>query len=212
MESLISTHAWALAPLIFIARVTDVSLGTCRAIIVVRGHRILAAAIGFFESLIWILAVSAVIARLDAWYLALAYAGGFATGNYVGIWLEGRLAIGSELVRAIVFDAAHRLTEKLRERGYQAVKVTGSAGAGQPAEVILIVEKRRRVPELLSAIRMEAPGALYTISDVKSVYEGRPGAIAIGLDQLPGLALAEVLVDLGRKPHRLGETTVRLEG
>ena len=62
METFIWTHAWVLAPLIFCARVTDVSLGTCRQIIVVRGHRVLAAGIGFFESLIWLTAVSAVIA------------------------------------------------------------------------------------------------------------------------------------------------------
>ena len=172
MESFMGTHAWVLVPLIFCARVTDVSLGTCRAIIVVRGHRILAAGIGFFESIIWLLAVSAVIKHIDAWYLALAYGAGFATGNYVGIWLEARLAIGSELVRAIVFEANYRLADALRDNGYQAVQLSGSAGAGRPAEVILVVEKRRRIPELLAAIRRDAPGAVYTISDVKSVYEG----------------------------------------
>jgi uncharacterized protein YebE (UPF0316 family) len=177
METFVGTHAWALVPLIFFARVTDVSLGTCRAIIVVRGHRILAAGIGFFESIIWLLAVSAVITRLDAWYLALAYGAGFAMGNYVGIALEARLAIGSELVRAIVFDATQRLTDMLRERGYQAVQLAGSAGAGRPVEVILVVEKRRRIPQLLAAIRTEAPGAVYTISDVKSVYEGPSSTI-----------------------------------
>lgn len=186
MESVIGTHAWLLAPLIFCARVTDVSLGTCRAIIVVRGHRILAAGIGFFESIIWLLAVSAVIKHIDAWYLALAYGAGFATGNYVGIWLEARLAIGSELVRAIVFDAPHMLADALRARGYQAVQVAGSAGAGRPADVILVVEKRRRVPDLLSAIRRDAPSAVYTISDVKSVYDGPSSPIAQrgGLDWL----------------------------
>jgi uncharacterized protein YebE (UPF0316 family) len=172
METFVGTHAWVLVPLIFCARVTDVSLGTCRAIIVVRGHRVLAAGIGFFESIIWLLAVSAVIKHIDAWYLALAYGAGFATGNYVGIWLEARLAIGSELVRAIVFEANYRLADTLRDRGYQAVQLSGSAGAGRPAEVILVVEKRRRIPELLAAIRRDAPGAVYTISDVKSVYEG----------------------------------------
>src|SRR5262245_5369391 len=177
METFLGTHAWVLAPLIFFARVTDVSLSTCRVLIVVRGHRILAAGIGFFESLIWLTAIGAVISRLDAWYLMLAYAGGFATGNYVGIWLEGRLAIGSELVRAIVFEAPNALADTLRQRGYQAVRIGGSAGAGRPVDVILVVEKRRRVPELLAAIRREAPGAIYTISDVKSVYDGPASAV-----------------------------------
>ena len=76
------------------------------------------------------------------------------------------------LVRAIVFEPNDRIAGALRDRGYQAVQLSGSAGAGRPAEVILVVEKRRRIPELLAAIRRDSPGAVYTISDVKSVYEG----------------------------------------
>ena len=89
-------HPWLLAILIFAARVTDVAMSTVRTILVFRSYRFLAAAIGFFEVLVWLLAVTQVMRHLDQWYLALAYAAGFATGNVVGIWIEGKLAVRSE--------------------------------------------------------------------------------------------------------------------
>ncbi|MCA9319888.1 MAG: DUF2179 domain-containing protein, partial [Planctomycetes bacterium] len=81
-----------LALVIFLARIGDVSIGTLRTILVFRGRSIPAAVLGFFEVLIWITAAGQVIRNLDAWYLTIAYAGGFAMGNIVGIWLESKLA------------------------------------------------------------------------------------------------------------------------
>jgi uncharacterized protein YebE (UPF0316 family) len=92
-------YQYLLVPLIFLARVSDVSLGTFRTIVVFRGNKLLASFIGFFEIIIWL-----VLTNLDQWYLALAYASGFAVGNYVGITIESRFAIGNELVRCISFN------------------------------------------------------------------------------------------------------------
>ena len=98
----LDTYPWILPLAIFLARIVDVSLGTFRTIVVFRGYRALAAIIGFFELIIWTLASAQVLGNLDKWYLVIAYAGGFGTGNYVGIWLESKLAIGSEMVRAVL--------------------------------------------------------------------------------------------------------------
>jgi uncharacterized protein YebE (UPF0316 family) len=163
--------AWLDNPLvlvvaIFLARVADVSLGTVRTIVVFRGHKYLAAGIGFIEVLIWTLAASRVLANLDAWYLAVAYAGGFAAGNIVGIYLEKKIAIGSELVRAVSENPQVNLAENLRERGYSVIELTGRRDRSQ-VEVLLLVEKRRNVPGLLRAIDESDPLAYYTVSDVK---------------------------------------------
>jgi uncharacterized protein YebE (UPF0316 family) len=89
---------WLLALAIFSARIVDVSLGTLRTIVVFRGYPIVAAVLGFFEILVWLVAAGQVFQNLGAWYLAIAYAGGFAAGNIVGMWFESKLAMGSELV------------------------------------------------------------------------------------------------------------------
>jgi uncharacterized protein YebE (UPF0316 family) len=77
-------YTYILIPLlIFFARITDVSMGTVRIILVAKGYRTVAPIIGFFEVLIWILAISKIFENLDNWVCYVAYAGGFATGNYV---------------------------------------------------------------------------------------------------------------------------------
>ncbi|HPA70469.1 MAG TPA: DUF5698 domain-containing protein, partial [Bacteroidales bacterium] len=89
---------YLLLPLfIFLARIFDVSLGTLRIIFVTKGMRIIAPLVGFFEVLIWLLAISRIMQDLDNWVSYIAYAGGFATGNFVGMYLEERLAIGHEM-------------------------------------------------------------------------------------------------------------------
>ena len=82
------------ALLIFLLRIVDVSMATVRLIFAVRGRRGLAAVIGFFEILVWIFAVGQALQHLDSVLHLLGYAAGFATGSYVGVWLEGRLALG----------------------------------------------------------------------------------------------------------------------
>lgn len=170
---------------IFLARVADVSLGTIRTIFIFRGHSKTAALIGFFEILIWLLAAAKAIQNLDRWYLAVAYAAGFAMGNFVGIWLESKLALGSELVRAISRDLSIDLAGQLRLRGHSVTELPGNSDTHTPVEVLLIVERRRRVPDLLAEIRAIDPNAIITISDIKrqvamSIPPDRPGVLVTG--------------------------------
>jgi uncharacterized protein YebE (UPF0316 family) len=164
-----------LALAIFLARIVDVSMGTFRTIMVIRGYRLLATAIGFVEVLIWIVAISSVITNLDAWYLIIAYAGGYASGNYIGMLLESRVAIGSELVRAISWRSDGHLAEALRNAGWDAVAVPGIGPGREAVEIVLVVEPRRRIGQLLAAIRETDPDAVYTTSDIRSVHEGGRG-------------------------------------
>ncbi|WP_339671897.1 DUF2179 domain-containing protein [Dasania marina] len=170
MELLVE-YPFLLVPLIFFARVADVSLGTFRTIVVFRGHKLLASFIGFFEIIIWLVAAAQVLTNLDHWYLALAYASGFAVGNYVGISIENRFAIGNELIRCISFNR-DVLAEKLRERGFKVVSFDGDMGEANPVELLLIIEKRRNVSSLIQAIKEFDHTAVYSVSDVKSVYDG----------------------------------------
>lgn len=171
MTELIIEYPYLLIPLIFLARVADVSLGTFRTIVIFRGHKLLASFIGFFEIMIWLMAAAQVLTNLDQWYLALAYASGFAVGNYVGISIEARFAIGDEMVRCVSFNR-DVLADSIRHQGYKVVSFDGDMGSDVPVELLLIIEKRRRIPALIQLIKALDQTAVYSISDVKSVYEG----------------------------------------
>jgi uncharacterized protein YebE (UPF0316 family) len=172
MTFLTELHPVLLAAAIFFARIMDVSLGTVRTIVVFRGHRLLAAVIGFFEIIIWVVAAGQVLQNLDAWYLVVAYAGGFGAGNYIGIWMESKLAMGREMVSAISFRADGGLARLLRERGFRAIDVDADMGRGPPVDLVITVTRRRRVPELLQTILEADPEAQYSVSDIKMAHEG----------------------------------------
>lgn len=171
MNELLNISPYILALLIFLARVTDVSLGTFRTIVVFRGYKLLAAIIGFFETMIWLVAAGQVFQNLDQWYLALAYAGGFSVGNYVGMWIENHFAIGNELVRCLSFNR-DILANKIRDKGFRVVSFDGDMGDDKLIELLFIIEKRRSVPGLIKLIKELDPSAIYSVSDIKSVYEG----------------------------------------
>jgi uncharacterized protein YebE (UPF0316 family) len=164
-----------LALLIFFARILDVSIGTVRTILIFRGYRTRGAILGFFEILVWVVAVAQVIANLEEWYLVVAYAGGFAAGNYVGSWIESRLALGTEIVRAISRNPAVDLKRQLHRRHLDVVELTGRDPDDAPVEVLFVVESRRRVPALLRSIQEMDPEALCTISDVRIPSRRAPG-------------------------------------
>lgn len=157
--------------IIFLARVADVSLGTVRMIMVIRGHRWLAAGVGLAETLIWLIAAAQVIRNLDQWYYALAFAGGFAAGNAAGVWLEGRLALGLQLVRTMSSDFAVDVGATLRDRGYDVVDVPGRGRRREPVEVLFVVEKRRNIPRLLAEIAALDPLAVSTVTDIKGQHD-----------------------------------------
>jgi uncharacterized protein YebE (UPF0316 family) len=158
---------WLLIPAIFIARVLDVSMGTVRTIMLIRGMAILAACIGFIEVLIWLIAAGQVLNRLDAWYLALAYAAGFGAGNLVGVWIESKLALGLELVRVVSEDARVEMGRTLRDLKYSIIELEGEGEHGGPVEILFVVERRKRTGSLLREIEKIDPNAFCTVSDIK---------------------------------------------
>lgn len=163
---------WVVMPLlIFFARIVDQSLGTLRIIFVSRSLRKLAAIVGFFESLIWLIAISQIIQNLDNWISFIAFAGGFSMGNYVGIFLEGKLAMGMLCLRIITNEDATELVDELRlsEYGVTTVSATGKSGK---VRLILMVIKRKDLKKIQRVIEVKSPKAFVSVEDVRSVKEG----------------------------------------
>lgn len=153
---------------IFLARIVDVSLGTIRIILLSKGYKLIVPLIGFFEAFVWVIAISRIMQNLDNWICYVAYAGGFATGNYVGILLEQKLALGFEMVRVITKMEAEDLVNELRSKGY-GVTFVEARGAKGDVGVVYIIIKRKRLQQVISIIRKFNPNALYTVEDIRFV-------------------------------------------
>jgi uncharacterized protein YebE (UPF0316 family) len=157
--------------LIFCARICDVSIGTIRIIFVSKGYRYLAPLLGFFEVFIWLMAMTRIMQNLDRWYYYLAYCGGFATGNFIGIMLEEKIAIGYTAVRVIIRTQAHELIKKFQDAGYGVTSHSAEGSTGT-VEVVYTIIKRSELQAMISLINQFNPKAFYTIEDVKTVNEG----------------------------------------
>lgn len=153
---------------IFVARIADVSLGTLRIMFVSKGMKHIAPIIGFFEVFIWIIAISRIFQNIDNWVAYIAYAGGFATGNYLGMLLEERLAIGHEMIRVITKTGADSLVSTLKEKGFGVTYIEAKGIEGEVGVVYIIVQ-RVMVMEVLGLIKEFNPMALYTIEAIRYV-------------------------------------------
>jgi len=163
---------WVVLPLlIVIARVIDVSIGTIRIVFVSRGHRIIAPILGFFEVLIWLLAIGQIMRNISNFMCYIAYGTGFALGTYMGLLIEEKLALGVLLVRIITQKDAGDLIEALRKANYGVTSVPASGTRGR-ADIIFTVIKRSAVDDVLRIINRFNPRAFYSIENVKEVREG----------------------------------------
>lgn len=150
---------------IFCARICDVSIGTLRIVFIGRGMALPAAITGFFESLIWLLAVSQIIRHLTIPLYYIAYAAGFGTGNFVGLLIERRLAMGMVILRLMLPEPVDELLHQLRQAGYGAT-VIAAHGLHGPVRIVHTVLPRRSLPEVLAMARTYHPNAFYTVEAV----------------------------------------------
>ena len=164
--------AWVVLPmLIFLARIVDVSIGTIRLIFVSKGFKKLAPMLGFFEVIIWLLAISQIMKHLDNVICYIAYGGGFAMGNYVGMYLEEKLSIGKVIIRVIPRIETLELLNDLRQKGFGLTVVDAEGSMGK-VKMIFSVIKRDSIDQFITIINEHNPHAFYSIEDVKCVNEG----------------------------------------
>jgi uncharacterized protein YebE (UPF0316 family) len=164
------------ALLIFCLRLTDVSMGTVRTIMVMRGMRWVAALIGFVEVSIWVVAISRVIGNLDSVWSVLGYGGGFAAGTLLGMWIEDKLALGHVFVHTISLDKGQELAHAMREAGYGATKVQAEGKSG-PVHIIDAVLPRKQVKGLLRLVNEIDDDSFVTIEEARKVMRGYQRAI-----------------------------------
>ncbi|MFX1453279.1 MAG: DUF2179 domain-containing protein, partial [Promethearchaeota archaeon] len=153
--------------LIFIARVLDVTLGTLRIVFISQGRQKLAPIVGFFEIFIWLLAVGQIFSNLTNIIYYFAYAGGFATGNYVGLLVENKISLGLLSLQLIIRENPEKLINLLKDNGYSLTTLSAEGHQGIVKLVILII-KRKDLPKILEIIRSNNPKAFISVEQVKS--------------------------------------------
>lgn len=157
--------------LIFVARVIDMSFATIRILLVVRGQRLQAAALGFFEVIVYILALNSVVQHLNNPFNLLAYALGFAAGNYVGSYVEEKLAMGHVTLQVIPKGNSANLAAQLRSAGYGVTVIDGYGKEGLRQLLIILVE-RKKLSTIMRFIDELDHDSFVTVMETKSIQGG----------------------------------------
>jgi uncharacterized protein YebE (UPF0316 family) len=157
--------------LIFFAEVCALTASTMRIIFVARGHKFLAPLLGFFEIMIWLFAIGETMRNLDNWTCFIAFALGFTLGNYLGIVIDKRLALGTAIVRIITNRDATALVAEMRAANFGVTALEGNGAKGK-VQIVMTVVKRKQLEEIVSLIDEHQPGAFYAVEDLQSAREG----------------------------------------
>lgn len=156
--------------LIFLARVGDVSINTLRIMFMMNGKKNIAPVLGFFEALIWLLAIGQIFQNINNPISYLAYAAGFGMGTYVGMRFDEKLALGRVLVRVITPSPLPELVEYMKEKDYRFTSV-GAEGRYGKVNLLFTVMKRESLQSFIDKVKSIDEKAFYTIESVKRISE-----------------------------------------
>lgn len=160
---------WAL--LIFVLRIVNSAVGTIRVVVVARDRRILASIMAFVEALVFAVVIANVVSDLSNLPNLIAYCGGFAVGNYVGMAIEARLVTSYVIVNIISAQDGHGIAVALRDAGHGVTEIKGAGGSGDVAMLSSVVQ-RRDVPDVLKTVYRINPKAFVTMEEARSVQHG----------------------------------------
>lgn len=156
---------------IFTARIADVSIGTIRTILLVKGHRRIASVLGFFEVMIYLIVLGKVVGNIDKPVLILVYCLGYATGNIIGSKIEEKLSIGRLVAQVIVKEMLEELVQMLRDSGFGVTIFEGEGKEGKSYMLNIILD-RKQVRKLYEIVDGCDCGAFITTMDVRSSWGG----------------------------------------
>ncbi|MBN2500433.1 MAG: hypothetical protein JXB38_06655 [Anaerolineales bacterium] len=171
MDILTSPQAWLWAGLIFLLRVINMAIATMRMMLTMRGAKKVTWFLGVFESLIFVVTLTYVVADLGNWLSIAAYALGFATGNSIGAWLEEKLAVGHINLRIISSHKGQEIVEHLRDEGFA---VTEIPALGKDGTVTLLNTSvlRKRVDAVRALVEEIDSDAFMTAENMNPIRRG----------------------------------------
>ncbi|BEP29775.1 DUF2179 domain-containing protein [Helicovermis profundi] len=163
---------WLYVFIVF-AKIFEVSLTTVRIMFITKGEKKLGAIIGFFEVIIWIYVAGSVLKDvMSDPFKVIAYALGFALGNYFGSIVEAKIGLGLSKVEVIVKEEdGKELVDYIRDKGF-AVTVLEGNGKNFRRNILVMYIARKKVLKLIEEVKEFQENSVITVSDTKPIYGG----------------------------------------
>lgn len=159
---------------IFFVRILDVSLGTIRSIVTIKGKIMVASIIGFIELFVWFVIVKeALNTDNNSIFIAISYALGFATGTYIGGIVSDKFIKGKLGVQIILSGKDNELVKRIRDEGF-AVSVIDVKGKNwlDSKYMLFIQIDSYRYEYLTSLVKSLDEHAFIVVNETKYVHNG----------------------------------------
>jgi uncharacterized protein YebE (UPF0316 family) len=162
---------WLMALAIFLLRVVNIAIDTVRMLTVMRGMKLISYILGVLESLLFILALGPVLSNLNNVLFILAYAFGFATGGWVGMVLEERLAFGFVHITVVSSKHGARIAKSLRKHGHAVTEIQAHGKDGAVTLLETSVQ-RKHMKNVRGIICKSDEQAFITTRDIQPLHRG----------------------------------------
>ena len=159
---------------VFFGKILEVAVSTVRIVLINRGERVKGSITGFFEVSLWLLVTGTVLVGFQEDLLrCLIFAVAFSLGNYVGSWIESKLAFGLCSIQVIVNrdEATEDMVGELRDKGFAVTLLEGEGKAGKH-EILLLHLKRKSIPVAMAMIKGRLENAVITVNDIRTINGG----------------------------------------
>lgn len=173
MDFLKESNLWIYI-FIFFGKILEVSVTTIRLVSINRGERVKGSIIAVFEMLIWLSVTGTVLSGFQNDFLRIfIFAIAFAVGNYVGSWMEDKLAFGLCSIQVIVPECSESLflEEKLRDNKFAVTTIKGKGKDGE-RDIMFLHIKRKRIPQAVEIIKSDLKNAVIVVNDSKIIHGG----------------------------------------
>jgi uncharacterized protein YebE (UPF0316 family) len=173
MDFLMGNSIWVYL-FIFFGKILEVSVSTVRLVLINRGERTKGAILAFFDILLWVMITGTVLAGFQSdWFRLVIFAAAFAIGNYIGSWIEDKLAFGLSSVQVIVSECeeTQAVTDTLRASGL-AVTVLHGEGKDGERKILMLHLKRKRIRQAVNIVKFYLSDAMIVVNDAKNIFGG----------------------------------------
>jgi len=143
-------------------------------VLINRGEKIKGSIIAIFDIIIWLFITGTVLEGFQEDIIrVIVFALAFAVGNYLGSWLEEKLAFGMCSIQIIVGkgEKSQELATVLRENSF-AVTILEGTGKDGLREIMYLHLTRKRIPNAVNIIKSHIENAVIVINDVKNIRGG----------------------------------------
>ena len=155
---------------IFFARIVDVSIGTVRTVIMVRGKILVAASLAFVEVMIWFMvAREALMTDINSILIPVSYALGYATGTSIGTYISKNVLKCIRGVEIISKNNQLELIKAIKANGY-AVSVMDLKGNKNGFLLCEVSNKKEK--KLINLVKKYDPNAFIIVNETKYVQNG----------------------------------------